>query len=72
MKEHSEYLYEFGINGYVILPSVLRDNEIQNFLDYWSSNLFEHPVHDVNFNWGGRMVSIDRLRAGLRIPLCSV
>lgn len=52
MKEHSEYLYEFDINGYVILPSVLRDNEIQNFLDYWSSNLFEHPVHDVNFNWG--------------------
>ena len=52
MRELSECLYEFDITGYVVMPSVVGERDIRALLDYWSSNLAGHPVHDVNFNWG--------------------
>ena len=52
MKELPEYLYEFDVNGYIVMPSVICEGDIKLLLDYWSANLTEHPVRDVNFDWG--------------------
>ena len=75
MKELPEYLYEFDINGYVIMPGVICEGDIQLLLDYWSANLTEHPVRDVNFDWGDawrRMAPAHRSRPGIQFPLRNI
>jgi hypothetical protein len=39
MKGLPEYLYEFDVNGYIVMPSVICEGDIKLLLDYWSANL---------------------------------
>ncbi|ANI21805.1 hypothetical protein AB870_11250 [Pandoraea faecigallinarum] len=47
-----EYVYQFDINGYVIIPNALSHSHVQRLQGFWSSNLTAHRLHDVNFDWG--------------------
>ncbi|AJE98233.1 phytanoyl-CoA dioxygenase family protein [Pandoraea apista] len=47
-----EFVYQFDINGYVVIPAAISQPHLQRLQDYWSANLIGLQLHDVNFDWG--------------------
>lgn len=47
-----EFVYQFDINGYVVIPAAIPQPHLQRLQGYWCKNLIGHPLHDVNFDWG--------------------
>lgn len=47
-----EQIYEFDLNGYVVIPSAIDHQHLRQLQTFWKQHLTSHPVHDVNFNWG--------------------
>lgn len=48
----SEQLYQFDLNGYVVIPQTISLSHLQRLQQFWSAHLTGHPLHDVNFDWG--------------------
>ncbi|EON12825.1 hypothetical protein [Pandoraea sp. SD6-2] len=46
-----EFVYQFDINGYVVIPAAISQPHLQRLQDYWSENLIGLQLHDVNFDW---------------------
>ncbi|AKC72116.1 phytanoyl-CoA dioxygenase family protein [Pandoraea oxalativorans] len=47
-----EYVYQFDINGFVIIPAAISRPHLQRLQHFWSDKLITRPLHDVNFDWG--------------------
>lgn len=47
-----DYIYQFDLNGYVIIPAAIDIIHLQRLQAYWSKYLTSHFLHDVNFDWG--------------------
>ncbi|MCY1282221.1 hypothetical protein D9M68_356620 [compost metagenome] len=47
-----EYIYQFDLNGYVIIPNAIARPHLQRLQEYWSEHLTNHSLHDINFDWG--------------------
>lgn len=49
---NQESVYEFDLNGYVIISAAIPEPPLRRLRAYWSERLTEHPLHDINFDWG--------------------
>ncbi|MCC7634805.1 phytanoyl-CoA dioxygenase family protein [Stenotrophomonas rhizophila] len=48
----AEQLYQFDLNGYVVVPAAIDSSHLRRLLVYWSEHLTGNRLHDVNFDWG--------------------
>lgn len=63
---NQESVYEFDLNGYVIIPAAIPEPQLRRLRAYWSEHLTEHPLHDVNFDWGEEWRALIDLEAVYR------
>ena len=61
-----EYVYEFDLNGYIIIPAAITSSHLQRLQTYWSEHLTDHLLHDVNFDWGDEWRALIDLEAVYR------
>ncbi|WP_082016816.1 phytanoyl-CoA dioxygenase family protein [Cupriavidus sp. IDO] len=47
-----EKVYEFDLNGYLIIPAAIARPHLLSLQEYWSKHLTTHFLHDINFDWG--------------------
>ncbi|WP_244139232.1 phytanoyl-CoA dioxygenase family protein [Burkholderia sp. BCC1630] len=51
MKSIEKMMYEFDVNGYIVVKNALSPELIAEINDFWQLNLLDHYLHDVNLNW---------------------
>ncbi|AJX32217.1 phytanoyl-CoA dioxygenase family protein [Burkholderia oklahomensis] len=51
MDDIQKSIYEFDVNGYVVVKNALDSRLITEINDFWQENLLGHYLHDVNLNW---------------------
>ncbi|WP_035820335.1 phytanoyl-CoA dioxygenase family protein [Cupriavidus sp. SK-4] len=61
-----EHIYEFDLNGYVIIPAAITQPHLLRLQEYWSRHLITHFLHDVNFDWGEEWRALIDLEAVYR------
>lgn len=51
MSEGDSELFEFDVNGFVVLPAAIPRISIDSMLEFWDGNLKDDSVNDVDFSW---------------------
>lgn len=51
MRDIERTIYEFDVNGYVVVKRALDARLITEINEFWDDNLLDHYLHDVNLNW---------------------
>ncbi|WP_087690870.1 phytanoyl-CoA dioxygenase family protein [Pandoraea sp. PE-S2R-1] len=47
-----EHIYEFDLNGYVVIPRAIAAPHLQRLQTFWTEHLTSRLLHDVDFDWG--------------------